>query len=421
MKKVVIIGGGFAGLSAAKSLAHSDSVHVTLVDKKNYHLFQPLLYQVATAGLSPAEIAYPLRSVIGAAKNVDVIMGEVTHIDKEKKIVQTPFNSLSYDYLIVACGARESYFGKNEWEEFAPSLKTLEQATEIRRRIYYAFEQAERSHDEKERKKCLTFVIVGGGPTGVELAGAIGEITRYTLIHDFKNILPQQTRIILVEAGKTILPSFSKDLSLKAMRDLEELGVQVWTNSAVSLINAEGLQIGEEFIAARTVLWAAGVAANPLNQHLSTRLDRAGRIIVNPDLSIEDDQNIFILGDQAHSPSGKDKTPLPGLAPVAMQQGRYVAKLILSRINGKKDLKPFHYMDKGQMATIGKSKAIAMFKGAEFDGFFAWLAWLLVHIYYLIGFRNRTFVLFSWAWTYLTFRRGARLIVSKEWRTQTKN
>ncbi len=413
---VVIVGGGFAGLSAAKSFANKADVKVTLIDRRNYHLFQPLLYQVATAGLSPAEIAYPLRSILSGINNVDIVMDEVVEINKEEKIVKGKSSDYKFDYLILACGATHTYFGKDEWEGNAPSLKTLEQATEIRRRMYLAFEQAEKEKDVDLKKKLLTFVVVGGGPTGVETAGAIGEITRFTLASDFHYINPKHTRIILVEAGNRILPTFSKELSSKAMRDLEELGVQVWTDSKVTKISDEGIQIGQEFIAANNVIWAAGVGANKLNKMISNDLDRGGRVIVGPDLSIKENSNIFVIGDQAHLKYGIEQMPLPGLAPVAMQQGRYVAKLIMNELKGKARTR-FYYVDKGQMATIGKSKAVAMFKGLEFKGFTAWVAWLVVHIYYLIGFKNRLFVLFQWSWTYWTFRRGARLIVDKEWKT----
>ena len=414
---VVIVGGGFAGLSAAKILADKPEVKVTLIDRRNYHLFQPLLYQVATAGLSPAEIAYPLRSILSGVNNIDIIMGEVTEIDQANKIVKTDSNNFEYDYLIMACGATHTYFGRDEWEPSAPSLKTLEQATEIRRRMYLSFEQAEKEADVEKRKKYLTFVIVGGGPTGVELAGAIGEITRFTLTKDFHQINPRHTRIILVEAGPRILPSFSKELSSKAMRDLEELGVQIWTDSKVTKISDDGIQIGTEFIAANTVIWAAGVGANTLNKKISSDIDRAGRVVVEPDLSLKENPRVFVIGDQAHLKYGVDQTPLPGLAPVAMQEGRFVARLILDEIKGKARRR-FHYVDKGQMATIGKSKAVAMFRGFEFKGFTAWVGWLLVHIYYLIGFKNRLFVLFQWSWTYWTFRRGARLIVNKDWQSK---
>ncbi|MFP5386099.1 MAG: NAD(P)/FAD-dependent oxidoreductase [Bacteriovoracia bacterium] len=409
---VVIIGGGFGGLSAAKVLG-GKNLKVTLIDKRNYHLFQPLLYQVATAGLSPAEIAYPLRGILSGYPNVNVLLGEVQEINKEEKWLRTELNKIEFDFLILACGSTYTYFNSPQWEPFAPGLKTISQATEIRRKVFLAFEEAEREILVEKQKPHLTFVVVGGGPTGVELAGALGEITRYSITKDFRNIKPQNTRIILIEAGNRILPSMTEELSIEAMRELEQLGVQVWTNSKVTEINENGIRIGNEFIESSTILWAAGVAANPLNKTLGTPLDRQGRVIVNPDLSILLHSDIFVIGDQANFSIG-DNRSLPGLAPVAMQQGRFVARNIIRKLSGKKMTERFHYIDKGQMATIGRSRAVGMFKGLEFHGFVAWMGWLLVHIYYLIGFKNRLFVLFQWAWTYLTYRRGARLIVTKE-------
>lgn len=407
---VVIVGGGFGGLATAKKLARKN-IKVTLIDKRNYHLFQPLLYQIATAGLSPAEIAYPLRALLSGYENIEILMGEVKEINKEEKWLKTDTNTVSFDYLILACGSTYTYFNSPQWEPFAPGLKTIPQATEIRKRVFEAFEKAER--EPTNQKGYLTFVVVGGGPTGVELAGSLGEITRYSITRDFHHIKPQLTRIILIEAGKRILPSMTESLSLEATRELEQLGVQVWTNSRVSEINEQGIKVGNEFIETSTILWAAGVAANPLNKSLNVELDRQGRIIVNPDLSIPNHPDIFVLGDQAHYKWGINAEPLPGLAPVAMQQGRFIAKYLMAKIEGE-TLPKFKYVDKGQMATIGRSRAVAMFRGLEFHGFIAWMAWLVVHIYYLIGFKNRLFVLFQWAWTYLTYRRGARLIINKE-------
>jgi NADH:ubiquinone reductase (H+-translocating) len=413
-KKVIIVGGGFGGISAVRSLAHSD-IEVTLIDKKNYHLFQPLLYQVATAALSPAEIAYPLRAMFGRIPNINILLAEVTAIDKDlKNITLKEGQNLSFDYLILACGSTYSYFNSPQWEPLAPGLKTISQATEIRRRVFLAFERAEKTQDLDAQKAELTFVVVGGGPTGVELAGALGEITRYTLTREFRHIEPSQTRIILIEAGKRILSTMPSDLSIEASRELEELGVQVWTNSKVSDITKEGIQVGSEFIKSSTILWAAGVGANPLNKLLDVELDRQGRVMVNKDCSLPQHPDIFIIGDQAHHPWGANQDPLPGLAPVATQQGRYVARLIKKNLHDPKTRLSFQYVDKGQMATIGRSRAVAMYKGIHFHGFIAWLAWLLVHIYYLIGFKNRFFVLVSWGWTYLSYRRGARLIIEKD-------
>ena len=416
MKKshVVIVGGGFGGLAAAKALSKNKDIKITLIDKRNYHLFQPLLYQVAMAGLSPAEIAYPLRALLTNHKNVEILLGEVKTINKEEKWVETDTNKVSFDYLILACGSTYTYFNSPEWEPFAPGLKTITQATEIRRRVFLAFEKAERESDPELQRMHTTFVVVGGGPTGVELAGSLGEITRYSLLRDFNNIQTYQTKIILIEAGPRILPSMTPDLSREAVRELDQLGVEVRVNTKVSEINAEGIRAGNEFIKSQTILWAAGVAANPLNKRLGTEMDRQGRIIVTENLSLPNHPNIFVIGDQAHYKWGENNMPLPGLAPVAMQQGRYVAKVIKKKLSGTNTNEIFKYVDKGQMATVGRSRAVAMYKGLNFSGFVAWSAWLLVHIYYLIGFKNRIFVLFQWAWTYLTFRRGARLIVEKE-------
>jgi NADH dehydrogenase len=414
MPQVLIIGGGFVGLNAAKGLGNVPGVEVTLVDRTNHHLFQPLLYQVAMAGLSPAEIAAPIRSLLSRYKNIRVLQGEVRSLDLARKVAVADFGELTFDYLILACGARHSYFGHDEWEEFAPGLKTLEQATEIRRRVLLAYEEAERTPAAEARKRLLTFVVVGGGPTGVELAGAIGEMSRFTLAKDFRNIDAKLARIILVEAGPRILPMFSELQAARATRDLEHLGVQVWTNSAVTKIDAGGVEIGSERIAAATVLWAAGVTASPLGQAARLQVDRSGRVIVEPDLSVKLHPNVFVAGDQASFTHQTGK-PLPGTAPVAMQQGRYLAKLIRREIAGRPS-EPFHFVDKGQMATIGRSRAIIEIGRLRMAGFAAWLLWLVVHIYYLTGFKNRLLVVLQWAWSYLSFRRGARLIVNKEWR-----
>ena len=411
---VVIVGGGFGGLSAAKALARGNKVKVTLIDKRNYHLFQPLLYQVAMAGLSPADIAYPLRALLSQHDSVEVLLGEVKDINKTEKWIQTDTNKVLYDYLILACGSTYTYFGSPQWEQYAPTLKTISQATEIRRRVFLAFEKAERESDPDVQMMYMTFVIVGGGPTGVELAGSLGEITRFSILRDFDHISPNKAKIVLIEAGPTILPTMSPDLQREAKKQLEELGVDVRVNAKVSEINEKGIMAGGIFISAGTVLWAAGVAASPLNKTLGAELDRQGRVVVNRDLSIPNHPEVFVIGDQAHYEWGEDKKPLPGLAPVAMQQGRFVAKVINKKISGKMPPEYFKYIDKGQMATVGRSRAVAMYKGLEFSGFTAWMAWLLVHIYYLIGFKNRIFVLLQWAWTYLTFRRGARLIIEKE-------
>jgi NADH dehydrogenase len=415
-KHVVIIGGGFAGLSAAKGLGNQSDIKVTLVDRRNHHLFQPLLYQVATAGLSPADIAAPIRSILSRYKNIQVIQAEVTSVDLDNNCVKTKlanseYNSIPYDYLILACGAQHSYFGNEHWESNAPGLKTIEHATEIRRRILTAYESAEATSDQELRRKLLTFVIVGGGPTGVEMAGAIGEMSRYTLARDFRSIDAKSTRVFLMEGGPRILAPFPKELSDRATSDLEKLGVQVWVNSRVNQVDKDGVTVGAERINAATVIWAAGIKASHLGETLSVESDRAGRICVNEDLSLAEHANVFVAGDQAHTKDANGE-PLPSLAPVATQQGKFIAKNIRQEIAGR-DRIPFHYVDKGIMATVGRNKAIALAGKWKLTGRLAWLAWLLIHIYFLTGFKNRLFVVLSWAWSYLTYRRGARLIVGK--------
>lgn len=415
-KRVVIVGGGFAGLNAAKLLGRRrKQVEVVVIDRRNHHLFQPLLYQVAMAGLSPADIAAPIRGLLGRFPNTSVIQGEVTSIDLADKRVHGDFGDEPYDYLMLATGAMHAYFGHEDWEPYAPGLKTLEQATEIRRRVLTAFERAEaHPEDTKERKRLLTFVIVGGGPTGVELAGAIGEMSRTTLTQDFRNIDPKLTRVILVEGGERVLAAFHEDLSSRAMRDLESLGVQVWTNSVVTKVDEKGVEIGTERIEAGTVLWAAGVRAGEFAS-LDVKRDRINRIHVGPDLSLPGHPEVFVAGDLAHAEDEQGRT-YPGLAPVAMQQGRFVAHAILDDLAGK-PRGQYRYADKGQMATIGRSRAIVQTGRLRFGGRLAWWTWLLVHIYYLTGFKNRVLVLIQWAWSYLTFARGARLIVGKDWRS----
>jgi NADH dehydrogenase len=414
MKRVVLVGGGFGGLNAGKILARCKDLEVLILDRRNHHLFQPLLYQVAMAGLSPAEISMPIRSLFHRAPHVQVLMGEVQRVDLAGRRVITNIGEFAFDYLILACGSEHSYFGHEEWEDFAPGLKTLEQATEIRRRVLTAFERAEALPREAQ-KKYLTFVIVGGGPTGVELAGALGEITRFTLSEDFRHINPSVTRVILVEAGPRLLASFHPDLGRRAQRDLEALGVQIWTNCRVSEVNAEGVRIGAEFVEAKTVIWAAGVKPSPLNAGLGS-LDKQGRVIVSTDLSLPGSPNVFVIGDQAAFQIG-DVT-LPGLAPVAMQQGAFAAKQIVGDLRGARRGE-FRYNDKGQMATIGRKRAVVELGRLRFGGFFAWWLWLLIHIYYLIGFRNRFFVIWEWAFSYLTYRRGARLITRQDWHARS--
>jgi NADH dehydrogenase len=414
MKRVIIVGGGFAGLNAARELGSAGDVDVLIIDRRNYHLFQPLLYQVAMAGLSPAEIAAPIRSLLSGFRNVRVLCEEVTAVNLESRRVMTDSDEHEYDYLLLACGSRHTYFKHPEWEEHAPGLKTIEQATEIRRRVLSAFEEAEREADPVRRKALLTFVIVGGGPTGVELAGAIGEMSRFTLARDFRNVDPKLTRVILVEAGPRILPMFSAEQASRAVRDLEALGVQVWTSSMVTDVSADAVEIASERIATATTLWAAGVEAVALPNPLTAEGDRQGRILVGADLSVPGHPEVFVAGDGAHVEDAGGK-PLPGVAPVALQQGRFVGRAIQRELAGK-PRGEFRYVDKGQMATIGRSRAIVEIGRLHFAGFFAWLVWLVVHIYYLVGFKNRLFVVIQWAWSYLTFRRGARLIVGTAWR-----
>ncbi|EDM78595.1 NADH dehydrogenase [Plesiocystis pacifica SIR-1] len=432
-KRVIIVGGGFAGLNAAKALGRAGrrgpgrELEVVLIDRRNHHLFQPLLYQVAMAGLSPADIAAPIRSLLSEYRNTRVIQGEVQAVDADARVVRGDFGELEYDYLVLAAGAMHAYFGNEAWEPHAPGLKTVEQATEIRRRVLTAFEQAETLDptDGAGRKRLLTFVIVGGGPTGVELAGAIGEMSRTTLAKDFRTIDPKLTRVILIEAGDRILRGFDASLASRATRDLEGLGVQVWTGSRVTQVDADGVNVGEERIEAATVLWAAGVRAADFEdvagaEQAVFERDRQNRIHVGADLSIEGHPEVFVAGDLARA-LGEDGQPLPGQAPVAMQQGRYVARMILGDLGGGegagREREPFRYVDKGQMATIGRSRAVVEAGKVRFGGLFAWWTWLLVHIYYLTGFRNRVLVLIQWAWSYMTFVRGARLIVSKRWRS----
>lgn len=412
MKKVVIVGAGFAGLNAARRLRKRRDLDVTVIDRENHHLFQPLLYQVAMAALSPAEIAAPIRSLLSGS-NVRVIKATVSRVDIGARTVVTDSGEFAYDYLLLACGAQHAYFGHEEWEPNAPGLKTLPQATEIRRRVLEAFEVAERESNADVRRRHLTFVVVGGGPTGVELAGAIGEMSRYTLARDFRSIDPRQTRVILVEAGSRILPTFDARLAARAMRDLESLGVQVWTAARVTNITAEGVVIGNEQIAAATVLWAAGVRAADVGKTLGVPVDPVGRVIVGNDLTIAGHPEVFVAGDLARC-SGADGKPLPGVALVAMQQGIFAAQSIIADMQGRPRT-AFRYHDLGQLATIGRSRAICEIFGLKLSGWFAWWVWLIVHIYRLSGFRNRIMVLIQWAWSYMTFSRGARLIVGKEW------
>lgn len=404
----MIIGGGFAGLNAAKVLGRSEKVEVVLIDRMNHHLFQPLLYQVATAGLNPSDIAVPIRSILSKYRNITVLQGNVNSVDLKNRKVHTSIGEYHYDYLVLACGVQNSYFGHKQWRKHAPALKNVVDAIEIRRRVLAAFEEAERINDSEIQKKLLTFVIVGGGSTGVELAGAIGEMSRFTLTRDFRNIDPKSTQILLIEAGSRILTSFSENLAERATRDLESLGVQVRTSRTVTRIDPDGVMVGKEKIRAATVLWAAGIKAVDLNHKLGVGLDSQGRIIVEPDLSLKDYRRVFVAGDQAHF-SHQTGEPLPALAPVALQQGKSIARNILTEIAGNQR-QPFRYADKGQLATIGRSKAVAEISGLKVKGLPAWIIWLVVHIYYITGFNNRILVLIQWAMSFLSYRRGARLI-----------
>ncbi|MFZ0770020.1 MAG: NAD(P)/FAD-dependent oxidoreductase [Candidatus Sulfotelmatobacter sp.] len=413
--RVVIVGAGFGGLNTVTALAGAP-VQITVIDRSNYHTFQPLLYQVATAGLSPGEIASPIRSILRQHQNVEVLMGEVTGFDLERRVVQTADQQIPYDYLIVAAGASHAYFGHDEWEPFAPGLKTIEDALEIRRRVLLAFELAERQASAGEPADPLNFVVVGAGPTGVELAGTLAEICRHALANDFRSIDPRRTRIHLIEGGPHVLPAYPEDLSRSALEQLQRLGVEVLTSTMVTKIEPGVISMGETRMNAAVILWAAGVAASPLGQKLGVPVDRAGRVLAEPDLSIAHHPEVFVIGDLAALKDASGKL-LPGIAPVAILEGRFVAKLIRKEIERGETLSgqparrdPFRYWDKGSLATIGRAAAVAQFGKIHISGFLAWLAWLFVHILFLIGFRNRMLVFIQWSWSYFTYERGARLI-----------
>jgi NADH:ubiquinone reductase (H+-translocating) len=415
--RVIVVGGGFAGLNAVRSLRRTP-VKIALIDRRNFHLFQPLLYQVATGGLSPANIAAPLRSIVERQENCEVLLGDVQGFDAVNRVAHFGDTQLAYDTLIVAAGARDNYFGHPEWEAFAPGLKTIEDATHIRARVLTAFERAECEAAVEHRRRLLTFVIVGGGPTGVELAGTMAEIARYTLKYEFRRIDPADSQIILVEAGDRILAAYPPDLSEKAQRSLERLGVVVRTKTMVADVGADHVLVkfggAQERLATHTVIWAAGVTASPLAALLATatraQLDRGGRIVVEADLSLPGHPEIFALGDMANY-SHQEGQPLPGVAPVAIQQGRFVAKLITARLRGRK-LPTFHYRNLGNLATIGRSAAVADFGKLHVSGFLAWVLWLTIHLINLVNFRNRLLVLVQWGWNYFTFDRSARLITN---------
>lgn len=417
--RVAILGGGFGGLSAALRLKRAP-VQVTLIDRCNYHLFQPLLYQVATGALSPANIASPLRNVLKRQKNTRVLLGEAIGIDVAKRRVILSDGAVDYDTLVIATGSSHQYFGHDEWAQFAPGLKTVEDATDMRRRILLAFEAAEREQNSEKLRTWMTFVIAGAGPTGVELAGTLGEIANDTLRHDFRNIRPSEARIILVEGADRVLPSYPVGLSAAAKRMLERLGVTVRTKALVTDVTKESVTIqaasGSETISTRTVLWAAGVLASPLGRILSEEtgamLDKAGRVIVEPDLSIPDHPEIFVIGDLSNF-SHQTGKPLPGVAQPAIQEGRYVAKVIAGRLRGEEKTPAFHYRDKGNLATIGRAAAVADLNWLRLSGLPAWLIWLFVHLMYIVEFKNRLLVLVQWAWLFITYDRAARLITGK--------
>jgi NADH dehydrogenase len=405
---IVVVGGGFGGLYAARSLARYP-VRVVLIDRVNYHLFQPLLYQVATAALSPGDIAEPLRAILRKYRNVEVLLGEVTQIDPDAhRLTLDDGAQFTYDYLVLATGARHSYFGHPEWESLAPGLKSLADALEMRRRIFLAFELAEREADPDRRQALLTFVIVGGGPTGVELAGAISEIARHTVSQDFRNFDPRQAKVVLLEGGQRVLAQYPADLSAKAQRALERLGVEVRTGATATELADDHVTVGDDRIPTHTTLWAAGNAASPLGRQLGVDVDRSGRVPVQADLSVASHPDIFAIGDLALFKE-RNGSMLPGIAPVAIQQGQAVAENIWRSIGGQ-PRRVFHYFDRGSMATIGRAAAVAEIRRLHLSGVLAWLAWLTVHIFFLIGFQNRMLVLVQWAWSYLSYERGARLI-----------
>jgi NADH dehydrogenase len=412
---VVIVGGGFGGLSAVKALAGAP-FEVTVIDRNNHHLFQPLLYQVATAGLSPADIASPIRGILQEQRNARTMLAEVSGVDLARKVVIADGRRLPYDYLIIASGAQHAYFGHDHWAAFAPGLKTIDDATYLRRRILLAFERAENEPDADERRRLMTFVVVGGGPTGVEMAGAIAELAKRALAADFHAIDPRCASIILVEAAPRVLTPFDGRLSRAARRSLEQLGVEVRLDARVTDCSCEGVSLGHEFIPARTIIWAAGVMASPAGRWLGAETDRAGRVKVGADLSVPGHPGVFVIGDTAAA-SGADGSPLPGTAPVAKQQGQYVAAVLIALREGRTP-PAFRYRDFGSLATIGRSRAVVQFGKLRLSGFPAWVLWSVAHIYFLTGFRNRFVVALNWAWSYITFQRGSRLITGLQARQE---
>ena len=410
VKKLVVIGGGFGGLTLLKNI-NNNNLEILLIDKTNYHLFQPLLYQVATAALSPADIAVPIRAVLSNKKNVKVILDEAISVDRENQRIKLKNSEVEYDYLVISTGTKHSYFGKDEWEKNAPGLKTLNDALVIREKIIASLEQAEKENDRATKQRYLTFVVVGGGPTGVELAGAIAEIAKKTIIKDYRNFLPEETKVILVEAFPRILNTYDSSLSIKAEESLKKMGVEVKTNSKVEDISEDYVKLNNSKIYTKNIIWAAGNLASPLIKTLKIETDRAGRAIVEKDCSIPEYENIFVIGD-ACSLNDEKGNLLPGVAQVAMQQGKFVANIISKNIP-KSKRENFHYVDKGSLATIGKAKAVAEIKGFKFSGLFAWLLWSFIHIFFLISFKNRFRVMIEWIWYYITNKRGTRLLVGK--------
>ena len=415
--RVVIVGGGFGGLSAAKDLARRP-FEITLIDRNNHHLFQPLLYQVATAALSPADIASPIRHILSGQRNLKVMLAEVSGVDLARKEVIADGRRVPYDYLVLATGAWHAYFGHDDWAGFAPGLKTLDDATGLRRRILLAFERAETEDDPDERARLMTFVVIGGGPTGVEMAGAIAELAKRALASDFSSIDPRSTRIILVEAASRVLTPFDEKLSEAARRSLQQLGVEVRLGAAVTDCSEDGVRLGDEFIPTRTIVWAAGVMASPAGRWLGAETDGAGRVKVRADLSVPGHPDVFVIGDTA-AVAGANGAMLPGVAPVAKQQGQYVARALIARREGR-TVPAFRYRDYGILATVGRSRAVAQFGKLKVSGLLAWVLWSVAHVYFLIGFRNRFIVALNWAWSYLTFERGSRLITGLDARPEAE-
>ncbi len=410
-KHVVIVGGGFGGISAAKKLKKAN-VDITIIDKTNHHLFQPLLYQVATAALSPGDIAVPIRAILGERKGLKVLLGKVTNVNKQQNYVELKSGrQINFDYLVMAPGAQYNYFGNDSWKDHAPGLKSIGDALQVRERILLSLEKAEQLEDPKLREPYLTYVVVGGGPTGVEMAGAIGEIVKRNMMRNYNTFSKNETRIFLVEAGPKILNGYPNSLSERARETLEDMGVRVLQNTPVTDIDKGQVSFSEGTIETPNIIWAAGVAASPLLSSLDTEQDRTGRVKVEGDLSIPGNDTIFVIGDAAYK-TDDEGSPLPALAPVAIQQGEFIGNLIKNEIAGK-ERKDFHYVDKGTMATIGRAKAVADIRGFKFSGFFAWILWSIVHIFFLIGFRNRFRVFVEWMWHYFTFKRGVRLITDR--------